>query len=46
MTPGIPAMNVVWGPWGETEVAIQRGGDPVKLWKAMAEKIRADIAKQ
>jgi arabinogalactan oligomer/maltooligosaccharide transport system substrate-binding protein len=46
LTPGIPAMNVVWGPWGETEVAIQRGGDPVKLWKAMAEKIRADIAKQ
>ena len=45
-SPPIPAMSAVWGPWGETEVAIQRGGDPEKLWKAMAEKIRADIAKQ
>jgi arabinogalactan oligomer/maltooligosaccharide transport system substrate-binding protein len=45
-TPPIPAMSQVWGPWGETEVLIQRGkGDPVKLWKDMAEKIRADIAK-
>jgi arabinogalactan oligomer/maltooligosaccharide transport system substrate-binding protein len=45
-TPPIPAMDKVWGPWGETEVLIQRGdGNPVKLWKAMAEKIRADIAK-
>lgn len=45
--PPIPAMDQVWGPWGETEVLIQRGqgGDPVKLWKAMAEKIRAAIAK-
>ena len=44
-TPPIPAMDKVWGPWGETEVLIQRGdGNPVKLWKAMAEKIRADIA--
>ena len=45
--PPIPAMDQVWGPWGETEVLIQRGqgGDPVELWKAMAEKIRAAIAK-
>lgn len=45
-TPAIPAMNQVWGPWGQTEVQIQRGkGDPVELWTAMADKIRAEIAK-
>jgi hypothetical protein len=38
-------MDQVWGPWGETQVAILNGGDPTKLWKAMAEKIRAGIAK-
>ena len=45
--PPIPAMDQVWGPWGETQVLIQRGqgGDPAELWKAMAEKIRAAIAK-
>jgi len=44
--PPIPAMSAVGGPFGETQVAVQRGGDPVKLWNAMAKKIRADIAKQ
>jgi arabinogalactan oligomer/maltooligosaccharide transport system substrate-binding protein len=45
--PPIPAMDQVWGPWGETQVLLQRGqgGDPAKLWKAMADKIRAAIAK-
>lgn len=45
--PPIPAMDQVWGPWGETETLILRGqgGDPVALWKDMAAKIRASIAK-
>jgi len=43
--PELPAMNQVWGPWGETEVAILNGGDPTALWKAMGDKIRAAIAK-
>ena len=46
VTPAIPAMDQVWGPWGETEVAILNGqGDPVALWTAMADKIKAAIAK-
>jgi arabinogalactan oligomer/maltooligosaccharide transport system substrate-binding protein len=46
LTPGIPAMDQVWGPWGETEVAILNGGDPKVLWTAMGKKIQAAIAKQ
>jgi arabinogalactan oligomer/maltooligosaccharide transport system substrate-binding protein len=43
--PAIPAMDQVWGPWGETQMAIVRGqGDPAELWAAMGEKIRAAIA--
>jgi arabinogalactan oligomer/maltooligosaccharide transport system substrate-binding protein len=44
--PNIPAMDQVWGPWGETEMLILRGqgGDPVQLWSAMADKIRKAIA--
>lgn len=45
--PPIPEMDQVWGPWGETEVLIQRGqgGDPVQLWTDMAAKIQAAIDK-
>jgi arabinogalactan oligomer/maltooligosaccharide transport system substrate-binding protein len=44
--PGISAMNSVWGPWGETEMAILRGqaADPVQAWIDMGVKIREAIA--
>ncbi|MDH4389546.1 MAG: extracellular solute-binding protein [Fimbriimonas sp.] len=44
--PGISAMNQVWGPWGETQMAILRGqaADPVKAWIDMGVKIREAIA--
>jgi arabinogalactan oligomer/maltooligosaccharide transport system substrate-binding protein len=44
--PGISAMNQVWGPWGETEMAILRGqaADPVQAWIDMGVKIREAIA--
>ncbi|WP_088288162.1 extracellular solute-binding protein [Kineosporia sp. A_224] len=46
LSPSIPAMDQVWGPWGLTQVAILNGqGDPVALWKAMAAKIEAAITK-
>jgi hypothetical protein len=39
-------MNQVWGPWGETQMAILRGqaADPVKAWIDMGVKIREAIA--
>ncbi len=43
--PAIPAMDAVWSEWGSAEVAIMQGkGDPVQIWKAMANRIRAKIA--
>lgn len=47
-TPGIGAMDQLWGPWGETEMLILRGrgGDPAKLWTQMGDKIKAAIEKQ
>lgn len=41
--PNIPAMDAVWAVWGKTELAIIKGGDPVKLWKNMARKIKKTI---
>ena len=43
--PNIPAMDAVWAEWGSTELAIiqGKGGDPAKLWTAMASKIAAQI---
>ena len=43
--PGIPAMNQVWGPWGETQMAILRGqaADPVQAWLDMGARIREAI---
>lgn len=44
--PKIPAMDSVWGEWGPAEAAIIQGkGDPAKVWKDMAARIRAAIAK-
>jgi arabinogalactan oligomer/maltooligosaccharide transport system substrate-binding protein len=41
--PNIPAMDAVWAEWGKTEMAIIKGGDPVKLWKNMTAKIQNTI---
>lgn len=41
--PNIPAMDAVWAEWGKTELAIIKGGDPVKLWKTMTAKIQKTI---
>lgn len=41
--PNIPAMDAVWADWGTTELAIIKGGDPVKLWNDMARKIQKTI---
>ncbi|HET6626358.1 MAG TPA: maltose ABC transporter substrate-binding protein [Nocardioidaceae bacterium] len=41
--PNIPAMDAVWAEWGKTEMAIIKGGDPVKLWKNMTKKIQKTI---
>jgi arabinogalactan oligomer/maltooligosaccharide transport system substrate-binding protein len=44
--PGLSGMSQVWGPWGETQMAILRGqaADPVKAWTDMGAKIREAIA--
>ena len=41
--PNIPAMDAVWAEWGKTEMAIIKGGDPVKLWNSMTKKIQKAI---
>ena len=41
--PNIPAMDAVWAEWGKTEMAIIKGGDPVKLWSNMTKKIQKTI---
>ncbi|HSE71199.1 MAG TPA: maltose ABC transporter substrate-binding protein [Nocardioidaceae bacterium] len=41
--PNIPAMDAVWAEWGKTEMAIIKGGDPVKLWEGMTKKIQSTI---
>lgn len=46
--PALPAMNQVWGPWGETQMAILRGQapDPVQAWIDMGVRIREAIDAQ
>ena len=46
--PSVPGMDQVWGPWGETQMAILRGqaADPVQAWVDMGAKIRQAIADQ
>lgn len=41
--PNIPAMDAVWTEWGKTEMQIIKGGDPVKLWNAMTQRIQKAI---
>ncbi|MDR1450264.1 MAG: maltose ABC transporter substrate-binding protein [Propionibacteriaceae bacterium] len=43
--PNIPAMDAVWGDWGNTESAlIDNQGDPAQLWDAACASIKEKIA--
>jgi arabinogalactan oligomer/maltooligosaccharide transport system substrate-binding protein len=42
--PNISTMDAVWTDWGNAELAIINGGDPVKLWTDMATSIQGKIS--
>ncbi|NUT05558.1 MAG: maltose ABC transporter substrate-binding protein [Hamadaea sp.] len=44
--PAIPAMNEIWGPFGNAEVAVIKGGDPKTAAEAAAKAINDAIAKK